>query len=95
VRGARLAETSKTLKQGGTISLFAAVPTVGIPTSPTVKEEEEENRKKNSPLNYLLNTFDALLKLMFICISFLGQKPRSVLFSLNNQYDTKCFGSVP
>jgi hypothetical protein len=92
VRGARLAETSEVLKQGGTISLLAAVPTVGIPIGPAVKEEEAE--KKNSPLNYLLNTFDALHKLMFM-YNFLGQKPRSVLFSLNNQYNTKCFGSVP
>jgi hypothetical protein len=41
VHGARLAVTSVTRKQGGKISLEAAVPTVGVPTGPTVKEEEE------------------------------------------------------
>jgi hypothetical protein len=39
---ARLAETSETLQQSGSISLWVAVPTVGILTGPTLQEEEEE-----------------------------------------------------
>jgi hypothetical protein len=41
VGGARLAETSDTPKQDGTISLWAAVLTVGKLTGPPVTEEED------------------------------------------------------
>jgi hypothetical protein len=42
VRGARLAETSGTTKQGGTISLYAAVPTRVKHTGPKLIEKEPQ-----------------------------------------------------
>jgi hypothetical protein len=37
-----MAETSETLKQDGTVSLEAAVPTARVFTGPTIKEEEQQ-----------------------------------------------------
>jgi hypothetical protein len=47
VRGARLAETSETPKQGGTISLQAAVPTVvGFSKGRRRRRRRRKRRKK-------------------------------------------------